>query len=997
MAEGYDGSIRINTQIETKNVNSQMMKVVNSISKTEKEIENLRNKMKELETAKIPTQEYEQLQKELASAESKADSLYGKLRILEKTDASRTSASFLRLKEQIAEADDKIDVLRMDISDLESAGAAFTSGVDSEEYKKAADKVEELSNNLETSKRKLEELNEKAEKTPSKFSEIKDKAKSAFFAMTEGSRKSSKMFSNLASRTKGILLSLLIFNNVTKAFNSMVSGMKEGYNNLVQYSNEYNVAMSQLKSSNTQMKNSLATAFGPIVQTAIPHLITLINYVTEASNRVAQFTAVLSGKDTWTKAVAVQEDYAESLNGITSAAKKAKGVLASFDTLEVLNKKDTSSGGINPKDMFEEVPIEDTAVSNLATRFKEMINAEDWEGIGTLLSNKFKDVLDGIDWQATYQKAHNFGSGFAQFLNGLIEPDTFGAVGKTIAGALNTAISAALGFAEDFDFYEFGVSIATGINEFFEEFDAEQLAETLNKWVDGIKETIAGFLDTITWEKIKEKTTTFLGNLELDTIAVIIGAILIKKILKTKILGSALSFVGSSIASSIGTATTEAITTAGGISGLLTTDMAVLIGEGGWKAAGLLAGGAVIGGIIAAITGWNLGQWLYEQITGEDIELSFKEQMKEIFDSFSDESWKDAFKLWGKEIKDAANILVEEILGEDLARISIYDIFESFADGSWKGAFELWGKDIKDAANLLVEEILGDDLSKLTTENLGKWWDENVTPWFTAEKWNELAQGIFDGLSSKWDEVKEWWNGTALATWWEEDVAPWFTLEKWEETAQGIEDGISTKWDETVEYWKTETQKWWDNHVAPWFTVEKWKTLGENMKKGMYNGFYGIVSKTVSIMNGIITSSENMINFLIDKINEFVQKFTSGFADGISMLTGKDISFGRIEHVKFDRITMPEMPALADGAVIRGGNPFAAILGDQPRGQTNVETPVSTIEEAVLRGMQQYGGGGRLTINVQMEGETLARVFMDDWIAEANRRGLDVDLLGGLT
>lgn len=42
-----------------------------------------------------------------------------------------------------------------------------------------------------------------------------------------------------------------------------------------------------------------------------------------------------------------------------------------------------------------------------------------------------------------------------------------------------------------------------------------------------------------------------------------------------------------------------------------------------------------------------------------------------------------------------------------------------------------------------------------------------------------------------------------------------------------------------------------------------------------------------------------------------------------------------------------EVPALATGAVFRGGRPFLAIVNDQPSGQTNVETPLKVIKQAL--------------------------------------------------
>lgn len=148
--------------------------------------------------------------------------------------------------------------------------------------------------------------------------------------------------------------------------------------------------------------------------------------------------------------------------------------------------------------------------------------------LGEYIGDTLKKTLNSIDWDSVYQGARNFGKGLADFLNGLISPELFGAVGRTIAGALNTAIYAALSFGETFDFYDFGVSIATGINEFFRTFDFAALAQTLNVWVDGLIDTIAGVIKTISWSDILKAAGTFLGNLELDTVGVIIGAFTLK-------------------------------------------------------------------------------------------------------------------------------------------------------------------------------------------------------------------------------------------------------------------------------------------------------------------------------------------------------------------------------------------------------------------------------------------------------------------------------------
>ena len=152
--------------------------------------------------------------------------------------------------------------------------------------------------------------------------------------------------------------------------------------------------------------------------------------------------------------------------------------------------------------------------------------------LGEYIGDTLTKTLNSINWDKVYQGARNFGKGLADFLNGLISPELFGAVGRTIAGALNTAIYAALSFGETFDFYDFGVSIATGINEFFKTFDFGALAQTLNVWVNGIEEAIIAALSHINWGNIFKSIYDFISNLEFDT-AILVGWYALPKLFKS--------------------------------------------------------------------------------------------------------------------------------------------------------------------------------------------------------------------------------------------------------------------------------------------------------------------------------------------------------------------------------------------------------------------------------------------------------------------------------
>lgn len=220
------------------------------------------------------------------------------------------------------------------------------------------------------------------------------------------------------------------------------------------------------------------------------------------------------------------EDTSDALEDATGNAKKLKNVLQGFDKLNVLDIDNGSGGsgsgitggGSSQGNGFQIVETE--------SLFKSQI--DNLEELGEMLNQKLRNVLEGIKWNDVYQGAKNFGKGLADFLNGLISPELFGDVGSTIAKSLNTVIKASLSFTDNFDFYDFGLSIGTGITNFFRDFDFKDLARALNGWKNGVINTIKGALKGITWNQIIGGLGDFLGELDTGTITILIGGFAFK-------------------------------------------------------------------------------------------------------------------------------------------------------------------------------------------------------------------------------------------------------------------------------------------------------------------------------------------------------------------------------------------------------------------------------------------------------------------------------------
>lgn len=232
--------------------------------------------------------------------------------------------------------------------------------------------------------------------------------------------------------------------------------------------------------------------------------------------------------DDFENAATGADDLASGTGKAADNAKKLKQQLQGFDELNVLNTPNDGSGGNGGSgggggassggssggmkfNVTETDGLYKSAISNL-------------RGLGEYIGINLTKELESIDWDSAYKGAENFGKGLADFLTGLISPQLFYATGKTIANSLNTAITASLSFTDNFDFDDLGLSIAYGINGFFQNFDFKKFAKAINGWVDGIEDTIFTALKNISWSDVLKGGVDFLTELDLDTVVIAIGA-----------------------------------------------------------------------------------------------------------------------------------------------------------------------------------------------------------------------------------------------------------------------------------------------------------------------------------------------------------------------------------------------------------------------------------------------------------------------------------------
>lgn len=336
------------------------------------------------------------------------------------------------------------------------------------------------------------------------------KAKSAVTSLKGLSKPADKAAKSILKLSNMFKLML-----IRMAMRAVVQGVKEGMQNLVQYSGDANQAMSELTSSMTYAKNSFAAAFAPILSFVVPAITVLINALATAVGYVNQFFSALGGKGTFVRAKKVNQDYAASLKKTGGAAKQAgkdaKKALAPFDDLVQIQREGAdgssggSGGGIDPSQMFETVAI-DQGISDFANKLKELWQAGDWEGIGQLIGQKINDSVqkftDYISWDNVGAKITAFVTAFTTLFNSLVANIDWYSIGIMMGTGINTLANTLYLLLTQIDWLMLGSALATGLNGMVATVDWNLFGATLGAFFQAKISGLYGFVDTADWPLI---------------------------------------------------------------------------------------------------------------------------------------------------------------------------------------------------------------------------------------------------------------------------------------------------------------------------------------------------------------------------------------------------------------------------------------------------------------------------------------------------------------
>lgn len=483
----------------------------------------LEEKLEQLGKARLPTEDYQWLQTEIAKAEKELDKLLNKEAMYEDMDVNKSSQKWKTLQYNIEQTERKLEEYRAEAAQMEENGTSHTSGADSAEY-------DQLSTALDAVKSKLESMVQRVERGTSAFAKfgsvigkgvvgglkgmVSMLGKGAA-AMLKLSLRAKKTHSTFNSGIGTLLRYGLGVRSLFALMNKLRSALVDGYKNLARYSSRTNAAISSLMSALTRLKNSFAAAFDPILRAAAPALVTLINLISNAVSKIGMLTAALTGAKTYTKATTIQEDYAKSLDKTSKSAKKAKAALASFDELNILDDNSSDStkddGSVDPSKMFEQVPI-DSAVLDFADKLKKAFEEADWKGLGTLLGDKINELVDSVDWSGWGTKIGKGMNAAIQTLYYTVDTVDWVNIGKHLAEAVNSIINEV-----DWDIFgrllakKFTVALDVA-GGFLKELDWTAVLQAFTSGFSGFYNELQEWLESKDWHRIGEIITAKLSD-----------------------------------------------------------------------------------------------------------------------------------------------------------------------------------------------------------------------------------------------------------------------------------------------------------------------------------------------------------------------------------------------------------------------------------------------------------------------------------------------------
>lgn len=738
------------------------------------------------------------------------------------------------------------------------------------------------------------------------------------------------------------------------------------------WANQTRILSEQWKELLSILGNGLISVLTPTVKSLNSILSALIDVANAAGKVISEVFGIQAQQmkisaDGTSDATDAMSEYG---NATEDAAKKAKNATAVFDDLNVLQKNsDETSGSVSFGSNITSVETEagNSVIDQMESRFPKLIEVlkgglesvkaifddfavgdffkagQDTSNLVSGIFDFFSDAIEKVDWEEVGNKA-------GDFLAGIDWIQILKSIGKLIWTAIQSGITA---WSSMFDAAPIETSILTALallkysgitSSLFSQFGAkitEALSPVLSSAIGTAFEAV--LLTELTWYYGSEAIEAITGKEGWADAAQERGILGTIEDIRDSLSGLPATFGVNSQAADALSAAYEDIA-----NGVIYTDAQLAKMQEKWQLSN------------------------DEMETLRQAMLMANPELMDLADSFT--------ILWNASVETLQDIQKGMTLVAD-GTVSASSAFDEFSKPMWGmtddalNFFQTMQDGSAKLKTVVAEDVaaFGTNMKSNISDSLSET-DKEMIEWlnklsgYTSSMGSDTVtgynQGINDNISSSENAVTAWQTKVKKSI---HDGplkfgSPSKTMKQYGfDTVTGYNNGISDRMSETDKVIKN----WIKSTVEQNFSAERWKLIGENIKNGFYEGFYGLANDIADILNLVIGYFEQMVNQTNSALNAMISGYNT-----IAGSTGGTI-IDTVGNINLERI-----PKLAYGTVLHGGNPYLAVVNDQPAGQTNIEAPLDTIKQGLREELAEIGGiGQNVTIKFTGNLSELGRVL----------------------
>lgn len=717
------------------------------------------------------------------------------------------------------------------------------------------------------------------------------------------------------------------------------------------FSEEVGKLLDTLKELVYYLKSAAAAMlqpFMPLLNSIIPKLVSWFNALAIA---VANFIATLTGQSKIYVASTNLEDYANALDKVTGSANEAREALGAYDKLNVIHEDKNKGGGGATLDTSGWFSEQDVEPSDLAKKIKEAWEKADFTEVGQIIGRRFQEMLNNIDWDgAVFPMIEKVAKSIATFINGFISVDGLGAdIGEAIGNVFNTVTLYVDTFSKTVSWEGVGQFIVDGINKFLETFDAAQLGSSLHAFVDGFLTVLGQVFEDIDSTQLGEDIGTFFQNLQFKDLATKLITVAKKFAIS---FAEALSTWAQTDPESFGIA--KALLIASALTKLtgLAIPFVLQLGQ---------SGAIDLSGVFDTIKLFfttTLPQWFTQTVIPK-LTTFFTGGFKTVFTNALNGLVTFLSTPIGAIVALLGAGLIGEIANSWDENLSPLENILTGLGNAWSNLYDNVIAPIADAIGSLIIPIW--ESLKETFSNIVEAIGTALIP-ICQDIATALSTVVFPAIKTVFDLVKDVFDFlTPIITTVIKIIGDILTVVV--DVVGGIIKvvspfiqfiiecigGIISVIDSVIEIVGEMLTHWND----------AWEGVKETVKS--------VANSVIDFINKILSAVQSMVNNMIDGINSLLSFKLPAWA---SKLTGI-----QSVNVNMPHVNIPQIPKLAQGAVIPPNREFLAMLGDQSSG-TNIEAPLDTIKQALIEALGDSANTSPIVL--QLDGKTIAKAVWDE-------------------